>query len=97
MAKAGKHNTFRLKFNKAGFEAIRNDYRVRADVHDRAERIAGRAATLSGSDTDADDYMVTDLLLEDSRAATSVMAIKSAHHANRERNTLVRALEAGHG
>ena len=60
----------KIKFNPAGFEALRQDHRVRADLVARAEKIAGEAGKI-GSGT---EYKVTDLVLEDPRAAVSVMA-----------------------
>lgn len=92
MAKA---NTFKIKFHRDAFREIRNDYRVRADINDRAERIAKKAATF-GSGT-AEGYVVTDLVLEGPRSAASVMATGNAHHHNRKYNALVRALDAGKG
>ena len=92
MAKA---NTFKVKFHRDAFREVRNDYRVRADINDRAERIAKKAATF-GSGT-AEGYVVTDLVLEDPRSAASVMATGNAHHHNRKYNALVRALDAGRG
>lgn len=92
MAKA---NTFKIKFHRDAFREIRNDYRVRADINDRAERIAKKAATF-GSGT-AEGYVVTDLVLEDPRSAASVMATGNAHWHNRKWNALVRALDAGKG
>lgn len=92
MAKA---NTFKIKFHRDAFREIRNDYLVRADINDRAERIAKKAATF-GSGT-AEGYVVTDLVLEDPRSAASVMATGNAHWHNRKWNALVRALDAGKG
>lgn len=92
MAKA---DTFNVKFKRDAFRQIRNDYKVRADINDRAERIAKRAASY-GSGT-AVGYVVTDLVLEDSRAAASVMATGNAHNHNRKHNALVKALDAGKG
>ena len=57
----------------------------------RANRIAKEA-----SDNDrVNGYRVTDLVLEDSRAAASVMATGHAHYHNRKYRSLLRALEAG--
>lgn len=84
-----------MKFKRDAFRDIRNDHRVRADIHERAERIAKAAAAMGKGETDG--YMVTDLVLEESRAATSVMATGHAHNHNRQYNSLIRALDAGKG
>lgn len=90
-----KGNAFTLKWKRDAFREIRNDHRVRADINDRAERIAKKAATY-GSGT-SEGYVVTDLVLEDPRSAASVMATGNAHWHNRKYNALVRALDAGKG
>lgn len=86
MAKKG------VKFNKAGFEALRQDYRGREDLVRRAELVAREA-----SRGEVDGYIVTDLVLEDPRAAASVMATGRAHFHNRKHLALIRALAAGKG
>lgn len=84
-----------VKFKMDAFRDIRNNHKVRADIHERAERIAKAAAAMGKGETDG--YMVTDLVLEDSRSATSVMATGHAHSHSRKYNSLVRALDAGKG
>ncbi len=90
-----KPNTFKLKFHGDAFREIRQDHRLRADLVARAERIAERAASFGSGTTEG--YMVTDLVLEDPRAAASVMATGHAHRHNRKWNALVKALDAGRG
>ena len=99
MAKA-KPGQVRLKFNHKAFQAVRNDHRMRADVLARAERIADAAATMNGGDSKGKPvkgYKVTDLVLEETRAAASVMATRAAHHHNRKHATLLNALDAVKG
>lgn len=91
-----KRGAITLKFNQKGFRELRNDHAVREDVNARAERIAKAAAAMGGGEP-VTGYKVTDLVLEESRAAASVMATREAHHHNRKHNTLVRALDAGKG
>ena len=82
-------NKFKLKFNRAAFEALRNDPAVRADLRARAERVQ-KAASRNG---EVEGYIVTDLVLEESRAAVSVMATGHAHNHNRKHHALLRALD----
>ena len=90
MAKS-KFNTFKIKWNPQAFEQLRNLPEVRADLMARAEQIQ-RAASNNGA---VDGYVVTDLVLEESRGAASVMATVQAHHHNRKHHALLRALDAG--
>ena len=78
-----------FKLNRKGLQELRNQPAVRADLMRRAKAVAEAAG---GEDK---GYMVTDLVLEDPRAAASVMATGHAHWENRKRNTLIRALDAG--
>lgn len=88
----------KIKFKRNAFREIRNDYRLRRDILERAERIAEAAASMGSEDgKPVKGYKVTDLVLEENRAAASVMATRKAHHHNREHNTLIRALDAGKG
>lgn len=82
-----------LRFNNEMFRNIRNLPEVRAEVMKRAEAIAAKAS----NNGEIKGYKVTDLVLEESRAAVSVMATGHAHHDNRKNNTLIRALDAGRG
>lgn len=84
-----KRKGFALKFDPKMLQEIRTDYRVRADLVKRAERIAEAAG---GEDM---GYKVTDLVLEDPRAAASVMATGKAHFHNRKHAALIRSLGAG--
>lgn len=84
---------FKLKFNKKGFEDLRQDPRLKRDLLARAERIKN-AASEGGR---VDGYMVTDLVLEDPRGAVSVMATGHAARHARKHNALIRNLDAGKG
>lgn len=86
-------NQFRLKFDRKGFEALRQDPRLKRDLVDRAERIKD-AASNNGQ---VEGYVVTDLVLEDPRGAVSVMATGHAKQSNRKHNSLIRSLDAGKG
>ena len=85
----GKRNKFTLKFKPGALEELRQDHAVRADVVKRAEKIAEAAG---GEEM---GYKVTDLVLEDPRAAASVMATGRAHFHNRKHAALIRSLGAG--
>lgn len=80
-----------FKLNRKGLQELRKQPAVRADLMRRARAVAEAAG---GEDK---GYMVTDLVLEDPRAAASVMATGRAHWENRKRNTLIKALDAGRG
>lgn len=81
----------RMKLNAEGFRKIRLAPKVRADLLKRAERVAAAAGGESKG------FLVTDLVLEDSRAAVSVMATGHAANSNRKHHNLLRALDAGRG
>lgn len=85
MAKRSK-----LKFNLRGFEDLRKQPKVRADLVKRAERVKDRAS--EGGRVDG--YLVTDLVLEDPRGAVSVLASGHARQHNRKKHALLRALDA---
>ena len=86
-----KANQFKIKFNPKAFEQIRNLPEVRADLQRRARNIA-EAASENGR---VDGYQVTELVLEESRGAVSVMATDHAHNHNRKTHALLKALDAG--
>lgn len=86
-----KVNQFRLKFNKKGFEDLRQDPRAKRDLVKRAEQIKD-AASNGGA---VEGYVVTDLVLEDPRGAVSVMATGHAARHTRKHNALIRNLDAG--
>lgn len=81
---------FRLDFKKNPFRELRNDPKLRRDLIERAERI--RSAAAAGG---IDGYKLTDLALEENRAAVSVMATGHAARHNRRHNTLLRVLDRG--
>lgn len=88
-----KSNTFKLKFNEAGFEELRKQHALTDDLTDRANRVADAAS--NGGEVEG--YMVTPLVLEDPRGAVSVMATGEAHNHNRKYHALLRNLDAGRG
>ena len=80
-----------IVLSKAGFRELLNAPAVRAELMRYARQIA---ETAGGEDM---GYKVTDLMLEESRAAVSVMATGHAHFHNRKHHALLKALEAGRG
>jgi hypothetical protein len=81
MAKRG------LKFKKGALERIRNDPRARAFALRKARELAAEAG---GEEM---GYMVTDRVLQDPRAAASVMATGHARFHNRKHHSLIRSLD----
>ena len=88
-----KHNKFELRFNKNAFRRLLSDPAVRADLMARAERVQ-REASGNGA---VDGYVVTDLVLEETRAAVSIMATGHAHNHNRKHHALLKAIDAAKG
>lgn len=86
-------NKFRVVFNRAAFQQLRQEAAVRAELMRRAERLAA-AASEGGR---VDGYVVTDLVLEEPRGAVSVMATGHAHAHNRKNHALLRAIDAARG
>lgn len=78
----------KVKFNRKGFEQLRHQPKVKADLLRRAKALAQKAG---GQEM---GYKVTDLVLEDPRGAVSVMATGHAAYHNRKHNSLVKALDA---
>jgi hypothetical protein len=78
----------KFKLDQEAFRKVRQDPRVRADLLDRAQRLAAAAGG------EAMGYKVTELVLEDPRAAVSVMATGHAHFHNRKHHALLRNLNA---
>lgn len=87
MAKRG------VKFNRKGFQELRKQPKIRADLVRRAEAVA-RGASENGR---VEGYKVTDLVLEDPRAAVSVMATGHARRHNAKTLALLKNLDAGRG
>ncbi|MFJ3030949.1 hypothetical protein ACIP5Z_01690 [Rothia terrae] len=82
-----------FKVRNEVFRQIRQMPAVKKEIHRKAVLIQ-KAASENGR---VEGYMVTDLLVEDPRAATSIMATGHAARHNRKNNALVRALDAGRG
>lgn len=78
----------RSKLNEEAFRKLRQDPKVRADLLERARKLAAAA----GGETMG--YKVTELVLEDPRGAVSVMATGHAHFHNRKHHALLRNLNA---
>lgn len=78
----------RSKFNEEAFRKLRQDPKVRADLLERARKLAAAAGG------EAMGYKVTELVLEDPRGAVSVMATGHAHFHNRKHHALLRNLNA---
>lgn len=79
-----------FKISNKALRAIRQLPEVRAELERRAELVAEQASEngrVSG-------YIVTDLVLEEPRGASSVMATGHAGNHNRKTFALVKALEA---
>jgi len=77
----------RLKFNRAAFRALRTDPGVRADIADRAARVAQAAG----------EGVEVLPIQEPRNRARAIVAPVTADAARRvaQDNTLIRALEAG--
>lgn len=82
-------NREKIIFNKGAAEKLRKDPKVAADLLRRAKRVAAAAG---GEEM---GYKVTELVLEESRSAVSVMATGKAHFDNKKHQSLLRALNAG--
>lgn len=78
----------RSKLNEEAFRKLRQDPKVRADLLERARKLAAAAGG------EAMGYKVTELVLEDPRGAVSVMATGHAHFHNRKHHALLRNLSA---
>ena len=76
----------KLKWKRGAFKKLRNEPKMTAFLLQKARQIAADAG---GEDM---GYMVTDLVLEDPRAAVSVMATGHATYHNRKYHSLLRAL-----
>lgn len=81
----------KVKFNRKGFEQLRHQPKVKADLMRRAKALAEKAGGQGMG------YKVTDLVLEDPRGAVSVMATGHAAYHNRKHNSLIKALDAARG
>lgn len=79
----------RLKFNVRGFERLREDRRVQADLVDRATRIR------DGAGTEEMGYLVRDNLAREGRSGASVIAVKHAANHNKKHQALIRSLSRG--
>lgn len=78
----------KLKWNKNAMTQIRNTRESRGLAKELAEDIA-KSASNSGA---VDGYNVTELVLEDSRGAASVMATGHARRHNRKHHALIKGM-----
>lgn len=85
MAKRG------IKWKRSAFQELRNDPRITDQLLKTAEKLAAEAGG------EAMGYKVTDLVLEESRAAVSVMATGHARMHNRKHHSLLRGLDRVRG
>lgn len=83
----------KVKFNRDGFKQLRKQPKIRADLLRRAQAVADQAS----ENGRVEGYKVTDLVLEDPRAAVSVMATGHARNHNAKTMALLKALDAGRG
>ena len=88
---AKQTNRFKLKYNPEGLQRLLVLPSVTGDLEKRAERVAAEAS--EGGRVEG--YLVTPLVLEESRAAVSVMATGYARSHNNKHHALLRALDAG--
>lgn len=79
----------KIVWSKQAATNLRNDPKVKADLLRRAKRIAAAAGG------EAMGYKVTELTLEDSRGAVSIMATGKAKFDNQRHHSLLKALGAG--
>lgn len=80
-----------VKFNVKGFQALREDPKVQADLVARARKISDASG---GEDM---GYLVRDNLAREGRSGASVIAIGHAANHNRKYQTLIRNLQEGGG
>lgn len=85
---AKKHQ---MKFSREGFRKLRKDPRITQELLRKAKAIQADAGG------EALGYKVTDLTLEDPRAAVSVMATGEATFHNKKHHALLRALNKNRG
>lgn len=78
----------KLNLNKEAFKEIRNLPEVRKHLEERAQKIAD----IASRNGEVEGYVVTDLVLEDPRGASSILAWGHAYNSNRKHNSLVKAL-----
>lgn len=83
MAKGG-----RIKWSRYGFEDLRHEPRVKAEIEKYANMLAEKAS----QDGAVEGFVVTDLTAEEPRAAFSVMATGHAARHDRKHLTLLKAL-----
>jgi hypothetical protein len=81
----------KVKYSRASLTKLRKAPKLRADLLRRANAVATQASEngrVSG-------YKVTDLVLEEPRAAVSVMATGHARNHNAKTMALLKSLDAG--
>lgn len=79
----------KIKMKRGAARELRNQRKVREDLLRRARNVAQSAG---GEDM---GYMVTSLVIEETRSAVSVMATGHARAHNNKHHALLRALSAG--
>ena len=88
-----EHNKFKLEFKPKGLGELVNLPEVRSFLTEGAKCIQ-REASENGA---GEGYVATDLVLEETRAAVSIMATGHAHNHNRKNHSLLKALDAAKG
>lgn len=78
----------KFKLSNEALRQMRQDPKVRADLLERAQKLAAAAGG------EGMGYKATELALEDPRGAVSVMATGKAHFHNRKHHALLRNLNA---
>lgn len=90
--------TTRLEFNEAAIQKILTDPKVFADMKRRADAIAkaANAGVTKDREEEEDPYLATELVLEDPRAAASVITRTArGKRDNLRRGTLLKNLDKG--
>lgn len=90
--------TTKLEFNQAGIRKILTDPNMYADMKRRADAIAQGAndGVKKDSEDEVDPYLATELVLEDPRAAASVLTrTRRGKRDNLRHGTLLKNLDKG--
>lgn len=81
----------KIKMKRGAPRELRNQPKVRADLMRRAKNVAAAAG---GEEM---GFKITDLVLEENRAAVSVIAFGKARAFNNKYHSLLKGLSAGKG